>query len=89
MPIHASHEILPSVRMLPVANPMTAATATKMAVQAPCTDTALNAVDILDIPEAATQIHPMNILVLYSHRRRTFLTEHEGDPHELFTSLSA
>jgi hypothetical protein len=57
-PTHASQEILPNVRMLPVPNPMMAATATKMAVQAPCTDIAFSAVAMLDMPEAATQIHP-------------------------------
>jgi hypothetical protein len=44
--------------MEPVKNPMTAATATNTAVHAPWSDKALKAVEILEKPAAATQIHP-------------------------------
>lgn len=57
-PIQASHEIFPRVRILPVRNPRMAATTTKAAVQVPCRDNALKAVDIPENPAAATQIHP-------------------------------
>lgn len=59
-PAHASHVIFPRVRMEPVRKPMAAATATKTAVQAPWRERALNAVEILEKPAAATHIHPID-----------------------------
>ncbi|KAH8622046.1 hypothetical protein IG631_23152 [Alternaria alternata] len=59
-PAHASHEIFPRVRIEPVKKPITAATATKTAVHAPCRERAFRAVEILEKPAAATQIHPFD-----------------------------
>lgn len=42
--------------MLPSEKPMTAATATNMAVQAPCVDTALSEIEIPSMPAPATNI---------------------------------
>lgn len=55
-PTHASQVIRPSVWMLQKMKPMTAATATKTAVQAPWSESALRAMEILSIPEPATKI---------------------------------
>jgi hypothetical protein len=55
-PTHASQVILPKVCMLQKTKPMTAATATKTAVQAPWSESAFRAMEMLSIPEPATKI---------------------------------
>lgn len=54
-PTHASQLIRLSVWMLAKSNPEMAATATKSAVQVPCSDTAFRAMDMLSIAEPATK----------------------------------
>lgn len=56
VPAQANHEMRPRVWMLPRENPTMAATATKMAVQAPWLERAFRAVAIPRIPEPATKI---------------------------------
>lgn len=55
-PTQASQVIRPSVWILQKMKPMTAATATKTAVQAPWSESALRAMEMLSIPEPATKI---------------------------------
>lgn len=55
-PIHTSHDIFASVLMLASANVTRAAMATKIAVHAPCVETALSPIDVLRIAEAETKI---------------------------------
>lgn len=57
VPIHASHESLLRVRMLASMKVRMAATAVKTALQVPCSDTALRAIEVLIIPEPPTMIH--------------------------------
>lgn len=56
IPTQASQLILPSVRMLARQKMAMAATATKTAVQVPCSDKAFNAMDMLSIADPATKI---------------------------------
>ena len=56
VPAHASQDIRPRVWILPRQKPTMAATATKMAVQAPWDESAFRAVEIPKIPEPATKM---------------------------------
>jgi hypothetical protein len=55
-PSHASQPSLPSVWMLARQKPAMAATATKTAVQVPCTESELSPMEMPSIPEPATQV---------------------------------
>ena len=55
-PTQASQLIFESVRILPRIKAATAATATKIAVQAPWVETALRPMEILSIPDPATKM---------------------------------
>lgn len=63
-PIQAIQLIFPRVCILESENPTMAATATKMAVQAPCVETALRPMEMLKMPEPATKIQSAGI---YQH----------------------
>lgn len=52
-PAHANQLILPQVRAVAKVNAIMAAMVTKVAVQAPCVDSELRAMDILNIVEPA------------------------------------
>ena len=56
MPIQARLLTLPKVRMLATKNPPIAATATNIAVQAPCVDIAFRLIETLSMAEPATKI---------------------------------
>lgn len=55
-PIHPSQEILPKVRTLARRKPSIAETATKTAVQVPCTETALSPIEAPTIADPTTNI---------------------------------
>lgn len=55
-PTQANQLILPNVWILPNVNPMAAAMATNMAVQAPWVDMALKEIEMPSMPEPATKI---------------------------------
>lgn len=56
-PIIQSQDIPPSVRILDRAMMITNATATKLAVQAPCSESALKAIEILSIADPAVMMY--------------------------------
>lgn len=84
-PTHASQVIRPRVWILQKMKPMIAATATKTAVQAPWTDSALRAIEMLSIPEPATKIQSWLHISFAgcSVRLRTLLTEDISHTHHL------
>jgi hypothetical protein len=57
VPIHASQDILLSVRILARMKVQMAATAVKTALQVPWVETAFKAIEVLIIPDPATMIH--------------------------------
>lgn len=75
--------------MEPVKNPMMAATATKTAVQVPWSERAFRAVEILEYPAAATQIHPIDRQKPVPDHDSRKLTQHKSNAHELLAQLSA
>lgn len=63
IPTHATQLIFPRVRTLAKVNPITAATATKTAVQAACTETALRPMERPRMPDPAMNIQTAPLLV--------------------------
>lgn len=60
-PTHAIQEILPKVWIDASAKPAKQATATKTAVQAPCSDSEFRAMEIPSIPEPATNVQTVHV----------------------------
>ena len=60
-PTHAIHEILLSVWIDASPNPTMHATATKIAVHAPCSESELSPMEIPSIPEPATHVQTVKI----------------------------
>lgn len=58
-PTQAIQEIRPRVWMLARVHAIMAATATYTAVQVACEDTALRPMEMLNIPEPVTNVHPI------------------------------
>lgn len=69
-PPHAIQVIWPRVWILPNKNPITAAMATKMAVQMEWVDKALRLIEMLSIPEPATKTQSRHISTVLALRGR-------------------
>jgi hypothetical protein len=82
-PTQQSQETLPSVWILPSVNPRTAATATKIAVHAPCVETAFRPMEMPSIPAPATNIQTVCVSPWIAHMPAYPLTEDKDDPEEL------